>query len=140
MDTDLVLRIVLIGGGTIVLTLLLIGAVLYASSRSARDHRRRQNQQGERFVPSMPSTPPPLPRPRKRIEFGSEHEVPAAQGKIQWGSGPARMRTDPMALRCPVCRQPVTGEDCLSCPSCDVLYHRGCWEYVSGVCPNCREV
>jgi hypothetical protein len=47
-------------------------------------------------------------------------------------SEPVRQKT-----RCTVCRKIFEpGAEVVSCPKCERLYHKHCWEYQKGRCPN----
>jgi hypothetical protein len=141
VSSDQVLTIATIVGISLILTLVIAGAILYASYRNTRRNRQQRERLARTPPIAPPPAPPPLPEPEpvQRIQFGAPYEAsPPAPGKIQWDDGSQRLDTDPLAVRCPICRRGVIGGDIVRCAVCGTVYHRECWEYVSGACPNCR--
>ncbi len=138
MTIDQPLNLVAIIGITLVLVLVMLGGILYASYLSTRQYRQRKEQRDALPLSPPQPPPPPLPEPMHRIEFGMPYDASQQSAKVNWGNQPQRMDTDTSLIRCPICRQAITGNSVVRCAVCGTRYHQDCWKYVSGVCPNCR--
>ena len=127
---------ILVGLGLIVAVVLLIGIAVAIINLKDVNWNQRLSSRAEHKLIQPPSIQSKRTASNKKIEFGEPTDglkyPPSAYVEIK--------STSSQKEHCPLCRQPLSKRESITCPNCSNQYHVDCFKENKNICQNCKWV